>query len=159
MDLKPENLVSPNPSLMGVNTLDGRTVVVERLGPGVVREVRQDGGVLVHWVGANVDALMDQEDLLPQSPDAHLLTIIRLDAHASKVSTHHKVVTSAGLEYNWTVEIRHNNVVRAIRSDNWIWTFDWNPIVAQMTIRHNRDYPPTGTADAEALTVAELAIR
>lgn len=158
-ELKPENLVSLSPTLMGVTSLEGRTVVAERLGPGVVREVRGDGQALVHWAGANVDALVDLEDLHPMGENAHLITVVRIDLHNATISTHHRVVTTAGLEYNWTVELRPKNVVRAIRADNWVWTLEWNPFAEQMTIRHNRDYPPTGPADAEAVTVAELAVR
>ncbi|HKP51792.1 MAG TPA: hypothetical protein VJ183_03980 [Chloroflexia bacterium] len=147
-------------SLLGVNTVEGALVPAERLGPGVVRQVDSAGHLLVHWAEADVDAWMDPADLQPLGSNARLVSITRLDPHDNKISTRHRVMTRSGLgiEHNWTVELRARNIVRAIRSDGCAWTFDWNPILERMSIRHNVDFPPPRTDDAEALTVAELAV-
>jgi hypothetical protein len=160
LDFGPEDLVVPVASLLGANMLDGRLVFAERLGPGVVREVDSAGNVLIHWVEADADAWMDPADLQPLGSGAHLVSISRLDAHDHKISTRHRVVTQPGLglEHNWTVELWPNRIVRAIRSDGCAWTFEWNPLLERMSILHNTGFPPPRTDDAEALTVAELAV-
>ena len=160
LDFPPESLVAPRTSLLGVRVVDGAFLPTERLGPGIVREVDSEGNLLVHWTEADADAYLDPSDLQPLGDDARLVLIIRLDAQDKKISSRHKIVTSAGLgiDHNWTVELRPRNVIRAIRSDGCAWTLDWNPIFARMTFRHNADFPPPRTDDAEALTVAELAL-
>ncbi len=160
LDFGPEDLVVPVASLLGANMLDGTLVPAERLGPGIVREVDSAGNVLVHWAEADAEAWMDPADLQPLGRDAHLVSIFRLDTHDHKISTRRRVVTHTGLglEHNWVVELRTQNIVRAIRSDGCVWTFEWNPILERMSILHNTGFPPPRTDDAEALTVAELAV-
>lgn len=159
MDFKPESLVSPVASLLGISLADGRHVSAEALGVGVVKGVGDDGLVRVHWARAGADALMDPSDLDALGPEAHLVVIIRFDARGAKATTRHKVITSPGLlEHNWRVELLSKNIVRTIRPDGSAWTFDWNPTLGRVNTRLTIDFTPPGPDDAEALTVAELAV-
>ncbi len=152
VELKPESLVSPIASLLGVILADGRHVPVEMLGPGVVKRVDSDGMVLVHWVRPDADALIDPDDLQSLGSDAHLITIIRLNDWSAKPISRHKVITSPGLlEHNWRIELLPKNIVRTIRPDGSAWTFDWNPTLGSVNTRNTVDFPPPGPDDAEAL--------
>lgn len=157
--MKPESLVSLVASLLGITLADGRHVAAESLGIGVVKGVAADGQVLIHWTRADAEALMDPADLNPLGPDAHLVLILRFDTRGAKASTRHKIITSPGLlEHNWRVELLPRNIVRTIRPDGSAWTFDWNPTIGRVNTRLMVDFPPPRSDDAEALTVAELAV-
>jgi hypothetical protein len=140
---------------------EGRLVVRGKLGPGIVRQIGTIGGsvlVRVHWPSAELDTWVDSGDLEQADRRARLLSIYRYDAGGYRTLDRCKVIAAAGLNYNWTVELFPENVIRTERSDGVAWTFDWYPIVQRAQ--------PHGTlmedalaedAHAEALTVAELS--
>ncbi len=161
MDLKPDSLVSPVPQLLGILMSDGRHVPSDRLGPGIVKRIESDGHALVYWADADADAFMDPTDLQLLGTTSHLVTISRLNAQGVRLNTRHKIVTSrgSGIEHNWQVELLPKGVIRTLRSDGCKWTFDWNSLLGRMNLMHNTNYPPPSNEEAEALTVAEFAIK
>jgi hypothetical protein len=152
-------LVRPDSALAEIQTLSGQLVNTESLGPGVVREVGLMGEVRVHWVGANLDTWVQWQDLDQIGESARLLTVRVYDRLGRTKSTRHKVVKAAGLRYNWHIEIRPRNILRAIRTDGQVWTFEWYPLFQQANPIHTilMDYSQLNDDEAEALTVAEIA--
>jgi hypothetical protein len=138
----------------------GRLVLREMLGPGIVRSIDRPGEVQVYWPNAELDVWFDSDDLEQTDLNTHLIVIYRYNQgeHLSKPVC--RLVTKAGLSHNWTVELFPDNVIRTIRSDNLAWTFDWNPILERVEPRGTILRDPLAEDDhAEALTVAELAER
>lgn len=148
-------VVAPAGELMGVQSPDGGLVPCERLGPGIVEQVSTDGRIRVRWVEAGFDALMDPQDLRSYGEHVHLVVIYRCDGRGNNIKFRSKIVEKAGLEYNWTVELRPNNVVRTVRADGCAWTFKFKPIIRRLEAAW--PWPPEDE-DAEALTVAELSV-
>jgi hypothetical protein len=161
-EIKVESVVELSREVAGTQSSEGRLVVRENLGPGIVREIGEDGEagmVRVYWPMAVLETWVSPEDLEVRDPRVHLLVIY----HSGPEGHHNppvcKIVSGAGLYYNWTVEIIHGNVIRTVRSDGLAWTFDWYPVIERAH--------PRGTIledalaedeHAEALTVAELSV-
>src|SRR5436190_5668311 len=152
---RPGMLVKPVSDLGSVQSPDGMLVPCEKLGPGIVEQVSKDGTLGVHWVGARFDAYMDAEDVCSCGDHAHLVAIYRCDNHGNKTMVRSKIVDKAGLEHNWTVELRPRNVVRAVRADGCAWTFRFKPIFRRLEASWT--LPPEDD-DAEAVAVAEIAV-
>jgi hypothetical protein len=152
-------LVEANPDLVEVRSLAGETIPKERLGLGIVEEVAEDGWILVRWTEAETSAWMAFEDVRSLGSDACLVTVVKCDSMGNARSTKQKVVTTAGLNHHWTVQILPRGVLRTIRADGLAWTFDWNPIFRQVNTRGTMGFLPPDDDDAEAVTVAEIAVK
>ncbi len=165
-----EQIVRSGQDLAGVQAPDGNFVPREALGPGVIREVGhetfdspksklcEDKETLVHWVAADFDAWMQPDEIERLDPEARLIAVYERFGHAGRTFKRYKVVSRAGLTHNWLVELLPKYVVRTVRSDGPAWTFDWYPVLERaFPIRTLEQNPPTDD-DAEALTVAELAL-
>lgn len=152
-------LVEAHPDVVEVRSIEGERILRERLGPGVVEEMGEDGWLLVHWTATGLKAWMAPQDLYSLGPDARLVTVARYDNAGNVRATRQRVVSTAGLEHHWTVEIRPHGILRAIRHDGRVWTFDWKPIFRQVNFRGTREFSPPEDDDAEALTVAEFAVK
>jgi hypothetical protein len=129
-----------------------------RLGPGLVREMDDSGHALVHWIERDFDSWMDPADLAILSATGRLISIFRCHADGHRLFEGHKLVMSRGLQHNWMVELLPENVIRAERSDGAAWTFNWWPMLRRVDLIRTIDLIPLEDADAEALTVAELAV-
>lgn len=152
-------LVRVDNSLAEIQMLGGNLMSAERLGPGVVSEVGGMGQVKVHWVGADLDAWVQQADLLQFENTARLMTVRVFNRFGRAKTARHEVIKSVGLRYNWTVELRPRNVVRTIRSDGLNWAFQWFPLFREAHPLHTMmmDGYELNDDQAEALTVAEIA--
>jgi hypothetical protein len=148
-------VVEPAGDLGGVQAPDGAIVSRDRLGPGVVEKSSPDGQVRVRWMAAEFDAWMDPEDLRSRGDHAHVISVYRCNGQGHNTLLRHKVVEKAGLDYNWTVELRPKRILRAVRYDGPAWTF-------QISMFGKNVQPlwpqPPEDEDAEALAAAELAI-
>ncbi len=149
-------VVSLSAELASIQGPDGRLVSAESLGYGVVRQSGAGGYALVRWTAAGFDSWVEQADLRSFGSDARLLTVEKYDNRGVCKQVRHKVAQNAGLRHNWTVELRHPNVVRVLRYDGLKWTFTHNKLFRSIDVWWPQ---PPGDDDAEALTVAELAIR
>jgi hypothetical protein len=148
--------------------VEGRLIMSERLGPGVVREIisigesneySEDGMVLVHWPMADLDTWIDPKDLEPANPKARLIAIYHFGSDGHRTLPQCKVIANEGLRHNWEVELFPAHVIRTIRSDGLAWTFDWHPILRRADPHGTIMEEPLAEDDhAEALTVAELSI-
>lgn len=146
------------PGVAGVHPPAGGFVPKERLGPGVVKEIGNNGTVHIHWVGADLDTWVEPSEVEVPAPAAHLIVIYRCNAHGDRALERYEVVTRAGLTHNWTVEWLPENVIRTVRSDGLAWTFDWYPWFHKAEPLHTILYDALSEEDhAEALAVAELA--
>jgi hypothetical protein len=148
-------VVEPAGDLGGVQSPDGDLVALERLGPGVVEKSSPDGQVRVRWMAAEFDAWMDPQDLNSRGDHAHLISVYKCDGKGHNTLLRHKVVEKAGLEYNWTVEMRPKRIVRTIRNDGSAWTFEVS--MFGKNVKPLWPQPPEDE-DAEAIAAAELAI-
>lgn len=148
--------------IAGVQSPDGGLVPGEALGYGLVRQTEGDGNVQVHWTQGDFISLMNPADLVSLGPKAHLLTVYQRDKGGNRKLISRKVFTGGeGLTWNWTVEVLPADVIRTLRPDGSVWTFDWYEFF-------NKAHPVgtllAGTAalqeddHAEALAVAELAM-
>ena len=154
-DLRSGIVVSLAPDLAGLQAPDGSMVPTESLGPGIVQQVEQDGRVCVHWVEAGFDSWFDRGDVHSQGRDAHLVSVYRRAKDGPPKLQRHMVITGAGLEHNWTVELWTSNVVRVIRnSDAAAWTFNFNSLFNKIEVWWPQ---PPDDDDAEALVAAEAA--
>jgi hypothetical protein len=151
-------VVEPSPELGSVQVPDGTLMPAGELGPGVVKEIAGDDRIKVRWEGPDVEVWMEPGELSSLGPNAHLITIFRCDEHGQLTLLRRRVVTFGGLTYNWMVELLPDNVVRTVRSDGSAWTFDWNPLLGRMETLHTVGLRPPRDDDAEALTVAEIAV-
>ncbi|MBF6613796.1 MAG: hypothetical protein IVW55_11780 [Chloroflexi bacterium] len=148
-------VVMPAPELLAVQVDDGTSVACERLGPGVVEQLAEDERVRVHWAPADLHSWMEPGDIRSAGEDAHLISIYRYDRHEQLRSVRHRVVAARGFSCNWTAELR-TGIVRVVSAGGEAWTFTILPVFH--TIRTTSwDMPPTDE-DAEAITVAELAL-
>jgi len=66
-------------------------------------------------------------------------------------------VVKAGLQHNWTVDLLHDNVIRTVRSDGLVWTFEWNDLLDRVLPFRTLNLVPPDDDYAEAMTVADLA--
>lgn len=157
--LRVGTVVRADSSVAEIQTTSGSLIGTDRLGPGVVSEVAQTGEVKVHWVSADLDAWVRQADLLQFGDTARLLTVRSFDWLGRSKSTRHVVIKGIGLRYNWVVEVRRKNILRAIRADGNTWTFEWYPIFRQAHPLHTllTEGYQLNDDQAEALTVAEMA--
>jgi hypothetical protein len=90
-------------------------------------------------------------------PDAHLVSVYRHPKGGTPKLHRHLVVTGAGLEHNWTVELWPSYIVRTIRnSDRAAWTFTFNWLFHRIQVWWPQ---PPDDDDAEALVVADVATR
>jgi hypothetical protein len=138
---------------MGVQSPTGDVVPADKLGPGVVQQLAEDGRVCVRWLGADFDACLDPQDVRSLGQHAHLLSVYKRDRNGVRIFMRHKIAVSAGLEHNWTVELLPDNVVRVMRSDGHAWTFTINPFFKRINVWWPQ---PPEDDDAEAFTAAEL---
>jgi hypothetical protein len=128
------------------------------LGPGFIRRMGGDGKVQVHWIERNFDAWMDPGDLRVQNPATRLISIYHCNSEGQRTFEQHKLATSKGLQYNWTVEILPEDVIRAVRSDGSAWTFNWFPVLHSIEVLHTVGFGPIEDDDAEARTAVEIAL-
>ena len=126
-------LVRVDAALAEIQTLSGNLVAAERLGPGVVSELGSMGEVKVHGMGADLDAWVQQADLLQFGESARLITVRVFNRFGQLKTARHQVVKGVGLRYNWVVELRPKNIVRTTRPDGQIWTFEWYPMFRRLT--------------------------
>ncbi|MGA7733073.1 MAG: hypothetical protein WCD37_17585 [Chloroflexia bacterium] len=154
-------LVRADSSLAEIQTLGGSLIATDALGPGVVSEVGPAGEVKVHWARADLDAWVQAQDLLQFGENARLVTVRVFGRLGRGKAARHEVVKGAGLRYNWVVEVRPRNILRAIRPDGQTWTFEWYPLFQQAHPIHTllMDHCQLNDDQAEALTVAEIAAR
>jgi hypothetical protein len=153
--LRPGMVVALNEEFIGLPAPGDTFVQAEALGPGIVEKVAPNGQVRVRWMDAELDTWLDPADLRPQGPHTHLITVYECDGHGCNTRLRHQLVTTESLEYNWTVELRPDDRVRVIRADGATWTFHVFPDIRCI---HTFWPQPPEDADAEALTVAELAL-
>ena len=66
-------------------------------------------------------------------------------------------MVKAGLQHNWTVDLLHDNVIRTVRSDGLVWTFEWNDLLDRVVPFRTLNLVPPDDDYAEAMTVADLA--
>lgn len=152
-------IVTPVDHLLGVWAPHGGLVLPERLGPGVVEKIAPDGRVRVHWLEAEVDAWLDPAELQPYAPGTHVISVYRCDGQGHNTRLRHRLVDGGiGCNANWTVELRPDAIVRVVRADGAAWTFrqTTHPVLEQIITRWPNQPPEDD--DAEALTVAELAV-
>jgi hypothetical protein len=153
--LQPGEVVIPAEGITGVQTPDGRLILRHRLGPGIVEKVAPTGQVRVRWMDAEFDIWMDPVAVEPAGAHTHMITVYQCDGRGSAVRLGHHVITAERLEYNWTVELRPDNLIRMIRADGHSWTFyafcDTRCICTPWP-------QPSEDTDGEALAAAELAV-
>lgn len=181
--LEVEAVVELARQVRGARASYRRLALREKLGAGIVRAFgkiahldmgRETGGVAgvggsnhaelicVYWPSAEIDTWLAPEDLEPQDRRARLVAIYRGGVNnevGQSVFEKCKVISNAGLNYNWSVELFQGNIIRTIRSDGLAWTFDWYPVV-ERAHPHGTILEDALAEDdhAEALTVAELSI-
>lgn len=158
--LKPGTVVYAANHLAGVQSSSGDLVPVEQLGPGIVAAQSNEGEVKVYWTQAEFESWMVPHELRLAGAGARLITVRKFDAYGKSTLSSNKVVSNAGLHYNWLVEVGARQILRAVRSDGCVWTFDWYPIFDEVHPQHTiltPDYQMTDD-EAEALTAAELAM-
>jgi hypothetical protein len=153
--LQPGMVVALNEEFLGLPAPGDTFVPVAGLGPGIVEKVARSGQVRVRWMDAELDTWMDPAELCPRPPHTHLITVYECDGRGTNTRLRHQLVETESLEYNWTVEFRPDHVVRVIRAGGAAWTFHIFPDIRG--IHTSWPHPPED-ADAEALTVAELAL-
>jgi hypothetical protein len=152
-------LVTPVDALLGVWAPHGGLVPPEGLGPGVIEKIAPDGRVRVHWLEAEVDAWMEAEDLRSLGANTHVISVYRCDGQGHNTRLRHRLVDGGiGCSANWTVELRPDAIIRVVRADGAAWTFrqHTHPGLERVVTRWP-DQPPEDD-DAEAFTVAELAL-
>ena len=147
-------IVVPAQDLAAVQTPDGELVPVDRLGPGLVERL-EDDGVWVYWLGAGLHVRVSYEALHLPGTDAHLVSVYRCDSRGRCRLVRHRVAARVGFEHNWAVELRPPGVIRAVRDDGYVWTFRHNPVFNRVDAGW---ISPPEDEDAEAFTAAELAI-
>jgi len=153
--LRRGEVVSLGADQMGVQAPKGGLVPPEKLGPGLVEQVTEEGYVLVHWLDADVTSYMQPDELRLLGEGAHLLVIKRCDGRGECSLLRYRVSSKLGFTHNWIVEMRPANVVRVVRDDGHAWTFTKHTVFK--TINVYWPQPPEDD-DAEALTAAEMAI-
>jgi hypothetical protein len=148
-------VVSLSRELASIQGPDGRLVAADNLGYGLVQQSTGEY-VLVRWIGAGFESWVEPSDLRSIGPDARLVTVEKYDNKGARKQVRHKLGYNAGLRHNWTVELRPANIVRVLRTDGHKWTFTHNRLFRRIDVWWPQ---PPDDEDAEALTVAELAIR
>jgi hypothetical protein len=138
-----------------VQSPDGEQVLREQLGPGLVEEVVSGEGVRVHWTRAGLDSWAEPGDLHSLGPRAKMIEVYKRDDGGNTRFLRRRVVSTEGLDRNWTVELLPKNLVRTVRSDGACWTFKYNWIFERVEVWWPQ---PPDDEDAEALRVAELAV-
>jgi hypothetical protein len=152
-----EQVVQIRKEVAGIQGPNGIFVLRDVLGTGVIRDIGEDGELLVHWVQADFDAWVDSGEVERLDPTARAIAIYEQDGHTKRVFKQCKVISRAGLNHSWAVEFFPHNVVRTVRSDGCAWTFDWYPLYERAYPIHTFQENMRTDDDAEALTVAELA--
>src|SRR6266487_3738277 len=100
-----ETVVALKEQVAGIRGPDGEIVPAEKLEVGTVRELSDN-----------------PDELEPMDPETRLIATYQVGEGEVKTLDKYKLVTSAGLSHNWTIERWPANVVRVIRSDGWAWT-------------------------------------
>lgn len=149
-------VVSLASELASIQGPDGSLVSADSLGYGVVQQSTIEGYTLVRWLGAGFECWVEQADLRSLGSDARLVTVEKYDDRGIRKQVRHKVAHGAGLRHNWTAEMRPPNVVRVLSHTGLKWTFKHNKLFRSIDVWWPQ---PPDDEDAEALTVAELAIR
>jgi hypothetical protein len=152
--LRRGEVVSLGADQMGVQSTDRGLVPPEKLGPGLIEQVTEEGYVLVHWLDADLTAYMQPDELRVGGEGARLLVIRRCDGRGECTLVRYRISSQLGFTHNWTVERRPANVVRVVRDDGHAWTFTRHPIFKNINVFWPQ---PPDDDDAEALTAAELA--
>src|SRR4051794_7833038 len=142
--------------MAAIQTPGGDLVSADRLGPGIVEQMAQDGRVCVRWIGADFETCLDPGDVKSLGPNAHLITMKQRDKQGHIKLLKHRVVTTGGLDHNWTAEMLPGNTIRVLRSDGSAWTFGFNWIFKSVVTWWTQ---PPNDDDAEAVAVAEIASR
>ena len=103
---------------------------------------------------------MVPHDLRSAGAGARLITVRNYDEYGRCTLLSNKVVSKAGLHYNWLVKVGPRHLLRAVRPDGCVWTFEWYPIFNEVHRQHTLLAPDYQMSDdeAEALTAAELAM-
>lgn len=154
-------IVALSGEIGSVQGTDGRLVAADRLGYGIVQHVapvpryESEADTLVHWTGASIDSWVEQSDLRPFGAAARLVTVEKYDKNCKRTQVRHRLADHIGLHHNWKVEMLPRNVVRVLRYDGLTWTFKRNGFFHRIDVWWPE---PPEDDDAEALTVAELAI-
>ncbi len=151
---RPGLVVTLTDDVMGVRAPNDGLVPGPDLGPGLVEKIAPDGRVRVRWMDAEFDAWMDPADLRSRGEYAHLISVYQCDGRGNSTLQRRAVVETAGLAYNWTIELRPDHIVRAVRGDGAAWTFRWFPDIQLLSTVWPQ---PPEDADAEAVTAVELA--
>jgi hypothetical protein len=157
--LKRGMVVKPAADLIGIPSPHRNLVLPEHLGPGVVEKTAADGRVRVHWLDAELDAWMNPADLEAYAEGTRVITVYQCNGRGTYTRLRHRLVDGGiGIAYNWVVELRPGDVIRLVRDDGSAWTFHLktHPMLDRIVTRWP-DQPPEDD-DAEAFTVAELAI-
>jgi hypothetical protein len=152
-----EEVVRSRQDLAGVQDLDGTYVPNEKLGIGVVSDIRSDNEILVHWVASDIDTWMRPDEIELLDRDARVMAVYERDGGAGREFKRCKVISRLGLNHNWSVELFPDDILRTIRSDGSAWTFNWHPLYGRAYPIHTVQDEPRTDEDAEAITVAELA--
>ncbi len=147
-------VVSLSSDLASVQGPDGNLVSADRLGYGLVQQ-SAEGYTLVHWIRAGFDSWVEESDLRPVGSDVRLVMVEKYDKNGVCKQVQPKLAQNVGLRHNWTVELRPPNVVRVLRYDGAKWTFTHSKLFRRIEVWWPQ---PPEDEDAEALTVAELAI-
>lgn len=149
-------VVSLSSELASIQGPDGGLVSADSLGYGLVQQSTTEGYVLVRWLGAGFECWVEQADLHSLGSDARLVTVVKYDDRGTCKQVRHKLAHGSGLRHNWTAELRPPNVVRVLNYTGLKWTFTRNKLFRCIDVWWPQ---PPDDEDAEALTVAELAIR
>jgi len=152
-------VVTPVDELLGVWSHAGGLVPPETLGPGLVERVAPDGRVRVRWLDAEVDSWLDPDELKPYPAGTHVISVYHCDGHGHYARLRHRLVDGGiGCSHNWTVELRPDHIVRVVRDDGSAWTFRLNAHPGLERFAPIWSQQPPEDDDAEALTVADLAV-
>lgn len=152
-------VVTPTDELLGVWAPYGGLVPPEGLGPGVVEKIAADRRARIHWLDAEVDSWMDPEELKPHEEGTHVISVYHCDGQGHSTRLRHRLVDGGiGCTYNWTVELRPDAIIRVVRADGAAWTFRMSTHPALERVITRWPTQPPEDDDAEAFTVAELAL-
>lgn len=156
LPLAPGSVVSCSEGFMGVQALSGEVVPCDRLGVGVVEGVDSEGRLRVRWPLTDLTSWVERDELKALGADARLLVVNECDSLGHTKKLRNKVLGSAGLRYNWRVELRPKGVIRVVRWDGQAWTFRKSPLFRHVLTPGWLE--PPDDEDAEALTAAELSL-
>src|SRR3954464_3839276 len=102
--LRRGEVVSLGADQMGVQAPGRGLVPPEKLGPGLIEQVTEEGYVLVHWLDADLTAYMQPDELRVGGEGARLLVIRRCDGRGECTLVRYRISSQLGFTHNWTVE-------------------------------------------------------